>query len=69
MLELCVMEFKSGSMLGNVLYQTVHMYVCLYACNTFRENKAEIGIGCHEKHTACMRMVSYNKCCRMKMKK
>ena len=44
------------------------MYVCLYACNIYRGNKTDIRIGCHEKNTACMRMVSYNKCCRMKMK-
>jgi len=41
-------------MLANVLYQNVYMYVCLYACNIDRENKTEIWIGCHEKHTACM---------------
>jgi len=41
----------------------------VYACDTYKENKAEIGTGCHEKHTACMRMVSYNQCSGMKMEK
>ena len=64
-----MIDFKSGSMLANVLYQNVHMYVCLYACNIYRENKTEIRIGCHEKHTAYVRLVSYNQCSRMQMKK
>lgn len=69
MLEHCMIEFKGGNMLANVLYQNAHMYACLYACNICRESNTEIRVGCHEKHTACMRMVSYNKCSRMKMKK
>ena len=32
MLEHCIIGFKSGSMLANVLYEYVQMYVCLSVC-------------------------------------
>jgi hypothetical protein len=49
--------------------KTYNIYVCMHACSKYRENKTEIRIGCHEKHTACIRVVSYNRCSRMKMGK